>query len=92
MKNAEGKWQRFDTNGLSNWEIIRQYEIIHEEMAQGRVYELTAEEMAQAIGSNPALKGDPYNPKEVEARKPEWDALKDQCRTTLERYSPRGMV
>jgi hypothetical protein len=47
---------------------------------------LTQEMMDSAIvmvGSSPAFKDDPYHPNQVNARQPEWDALKKQMQEPL---------
>ena len=69
VRDSEGRWQQYDASNLSDYEAIRQYEIIQEERAQGRVYELTVEEAASALSvGKPALKDDPYHPDNVTKR------------------------
>lgn len=69
VRDSQGRWHHYDASNLSDYEAIRQYEIIQEERAQGRVYELTVEEAVSALGGGrPALKDDPYHPDSVTQR------------------------
>lgn len=67
-RDAQGNWRRYNANGLSTSDVWTTYDIIQDEMMQGRMYQLTAEEIAQAIGASPALRDDPYSPDEVAKR------------------------
>jgi len=79
----EGVIHALNPRTMRSFEVLHFFALVND--PESKSFPLTQQMMDSAIviGSSPAFKDDPYHPNQVNARQPEWDALKKQMQEPL---------